>query len=129
MKVRVLEVTQHSEETSIVRFESAAGTALARWASAALEPRVGEEYSAELDFRVVLSEDARTIESDANAFEELEGLVRVSGRVESVDADGMLYLRVSRDCLLMIESNGGISPRDAVRFTCSPSEIDLYANR
>ncbi|WP_052552465.1 hypothetical protein [Enhygromyxa salina] len=89
---------------------------------------VGATYDAELDVEdsIELGRNA-TITSDGDNGISMEaGKVVVTGVIESRDGDGMTYLRVARDCLLMIESDDddlGVGSR--VRISLSGGELQL----
>jgi hypothetical protein len=124
MRAKILEV--RIEETAVlVRFGSGTGMGWAVWSSE-VEPEVGREYGVELDVDGSIADfdpvKARTCSLGIG----FSGETRLSGRLESVDADGMGYFRVGVDCLLMIETSPGWSePGTLIAMTLRASSLRI----
>jgi hypothetical protein len=125
--VRILEVVGGTEHPPLVRFDAKAGRAAALWNSEVVPPKVGKEYSAELDVNLVLSSDARAAHGGVESLSESGDSVQIGATVEGIDSDGLLYLRISEDCLVMVESSGQFAVGDSVRFSCNATDLCLSA--
>jgi hypothetical protein len=124
MKIELISIAQ----PSLVHFRCAAGEAAATWRGATIAPIVGRSYDAELDVEVPLKigENA-TLDATASRGLQLRGAdVELSGAVEGVDTDGLVYLRLADDCIVMIESQGALfQTGDLIRLLISPRQMAL----
>src|SRR5260221_1354651 len=105
MRAQVTWLTQ-TEDEIFVSFRTQLGTFVARWASKVHAPLQGKEYEVELDLDCVLGLNSNTRAADGVApklFNEGDQIV-VQATVEAVDDDGMAYLRLARDCLIMVQT-------------------------
>lgn len=126
MRIKVMQVARNRDGT-IVTCGTTLGVATANWASRNRVPVEGAEYDVELDLDVVL-ERAKNMLPDDAAVPALfiEGdWVTLHATVEGVDDDGVAYLRLARDCLIMVETVGEISAGKAIRVTVPPSAISV----
>lgn len=126
MKISVQQVKGGSGEPYEVLFSCNAGQGWSRWSSPEA-PGVGSSYDVELDVddsielgrNAVFSEEGSSgVAIDAN------GVILV-GVVESRDEDGMTYLRLASDCLLMIESDDDLPTGRCIRLSLSSNALEL----
>lgn len=127
MKINIIAVRNDSSE-AVVSFRCQIGDAVALWRSTKLLPLVGQEYQAELDTGVVLRDDA--IIHGASSVKSQLGCVgpktRLIATIESVDDDGMAYLRLAPDCILMVESAGeSVRPGVTVALDLEPTDLEV----
>jgi len=127
MKIKILAIMNH--EPNLVDFHCNAGDAVGLWRSSKLRPVVGQQYEVELDTSVMLRDDAIILTPDQSLITHLERLnptTRLTATVERVDDDGMAYLRVATDCILMAESQGTlVRPGVMVSLTLEPTELQI----
>jgi hypothetical protein len=127
MRIRVVDVKKDESGPTYVTFEAAAGTAAARWASRAQDPESGKEYHVELDIDVTADKNtkARDAHVDTRCLFMIGSNVVVRGTVEAVDEDGLAYLRLSPDCLVMLETAGDIGAGDVIQMDLPPSSVSI----
>jgi hypothetical protein len=127
MQIRIVAAASNETLPSLVTFESTAGTARARWVSKEHQPRIDKSYDVELDVDGTVSEKTnarKTGESSPGiAGNDEETVLRA--RVESVDVDGMAYLRLATDCLVMIETEGEFSAGDFIEIRLPPKSVSV----
>ena len=128
MKIRILDV-RNDDLNVIVQFRSQAGDAVAIWRSAKLTPVVDQQYEVEVDANVVLRDEAVIGATNSLAKSRLERVgskTRLTAEVEGLDEDGMAYLRVASDCILMVESEGqSIHPGVMVSIDLEPTDLEV----
>ncbi len=128
MKVRITSVHSGASGT-IVEFGCEAGEAAAIWKCAKAAPICSQEYLSELDVRLVLKigENAVGVSGVKPSLELAGDEVLVTGLVESIGDDAVVCLRLSRDCLVLVESAGiGPEPGDMLRFTTKATSLQLW---
>jgi hypothetical protein len=105
MKIRITSITSNSDGTSIVEFLSQVGTGRGAWATWAAPPVVGREYDVEFDFSEVLG--ASVAEPQPKAGEPWvrfhDDVVELHVGVEAIDEDGVMFLRLNPECLIMVD--------------------------
>jgi hypothetical protein len=104
MKVKILGVERSPLGQDIVVFSSSAGIGRALWKSL-FPPQPGLERTVELDLSGTL-EDYIEEASDATGYSVslTDNGCKLRGLLESIDPDGMAYLRLGHDCLVMVQS-------------------------
>ena len=109
-----------------VQFSCRAGDGWSRWSSVEA-PRVGTTYDAELDTDESLELGRNATDCNTHDIGIRIGTnnVTLSGTIESRDEDGMLYLRLASDCLLMIETEDTISTGQHVQFSVPAAALEL----
>ncbi|HEX5244001.1 MAG TPA: hypothetical protein VFW23_12120, partial [Tepidisphaeraceae bacterium] len=116
----------------IVHFRSQAGDAVALWRSPKVSPVVDHQYEVELDTSVVLRDQAVTSTITSSARTRLERVgskTHLIATVESLDEDGMAYLRLAPDCILMVESEGqSIHPGITVALDLEATDLEVTQN-
>lgn len=99
---------QCSDGSSIVRFRCAAGIGAGKWLVSFWQYSVAT--FAELDITPVI-ELGRNMDINphetTDCIECSQSETIIVGTVESIDDDGMAYIRLSVDCLIMVESVPG----------------------
>jgi hypothetical protein len=107
MKVKITSMRTEGSGM-LVDFSCAAGNGAAFWKSKRITPVAGKEYDAELDIALVLQvgENAEETAGVTPGFELVGQDVQIMGISEQIDDDGIVYLRLSRDCIVVIESSG-----------------------
>jgi hypothetical protein len=121
--VRVEEIA--SQVPLTVRFSCSAGTATAAWAGE--RPVRGHEYDVECDVPGVVEWDAGIRPSDQydDLVVERGGRIFLRGRLEGVDADGVLALRIA-ESLVLIEADGNSPAASGARVQLEVPGITLY---
>ena len=103
MKIKIESVNSNNDE-SIITFSCSAGEGAGTWISSG-EPCSGKECSIEIDIDKSLDElNCTELSNSEMKIALVEDGVRLSGELEDIESDGMCYLRLSPDCLTMIES-------------------------
>jgi hypothetical protein len=109
-----------------VWFECAAGRSVACWKSAHIQPSAGMIYDVELDLEgpVEVGHNARFCASGP-PYLAGNGGVTMRTSVEDADEDGMLYLRLTDDCLVMAESTGEVLAGTTLELSFSDTSVFL----
>lgn len=128
MKIRITSFVTIDRNT-VVDFSSGVGSGVSTWVSAS-KPVKGYEYDAEIDIEKSIdqvinsskkNEDRYSITSDGST-------TLMNGEVESVEEDGMTYFRLSRDCLIMIESgDSNVKEGDWISLNIQFEDIEISA--
>jgi hypothetical protein len=103
MRTTIVDVS-HQGRSILARFDTIIGSAWAVW-NGSTAPQPGKTYDVEIDIedQIDLSKNARIISDSHMAITGDKSHVTLAGVVEEQDGDGMAYLRIARDCLIMIE--------------------------
>jgi hypothetical protein len=129
MKLRVTNIqNDNCEAWPIVRFECASGIGKAVWKSQKIHPEINAEYSAELDIECVGHSIRIHRDRVHQPISHSTDNVTLRGSIESVDNDGLGYLRLSNDCLVMLDA---VSPElvgAIVELTVAVAELTVYAH-
>ncbi len=104
MKIIVLDLIRVNED-SFVSFQCDSGEGIAKWMNKR-SPIVNNSYDVEFDIYKTISETIqnRFKQIPENALSIDGNTVFIFGALESIEDDGMAYLRLSTDCLIMIET-------------------------
>jgi hypothetical protein len=123
MKIRVLSV----ESQSFVVFCCQAGEATGVWRSTKCVPLAGQGYEVEIDTSAVLGDDAIARGAvRGNRLERVGSKTRLNATVEQVDEDGIAYLRLAPDCLILAETEAsGIKPGVMTSLSLEPAELQI----
>jgi hypothetical protein len=118
MRIHVVSTKQGADGHLYVTFEASPGRAVARWSSKRYKPEIGRSYDVELDADTAADRQTNTNtgRTDVRSLRFENDEVVVEGSVESIDDDGLAYVRLSDDCLLMIETAGAFSAGEALRI-------------
>lgn len=123
MNIKILETL---EENKYILFNSQHGRGLGRWAGSS-PPKINEEYNVELNIEFILSFDNCNISNnEMGKISIIEQKLHINGKIESIDDDGMFFLRLSRDCLLMIESENNFNIGAWLSFFVEKEKVDVY---
>lgn len=89
----------------VVNFNSDTGDGIATWVGVK-GPVKNYEYDIEIDIEKSIDQlKSSSNENEGRYSMSIEGNSTImNGQIESVEDDGMAYFRLSRDCLIMIES-------------------------
>lgn len=104
MHVKIIAVSGEQSRPR-VQFDTGIGIGVATW-SGQIIPREGKEVDVEIDIdeRIDFSQNAQVGDQDDYGVSHYDKNVVFRGLIEDQDDDGMSYLRIAPDCLVMIES-------------------------
>ena len=105
MKIKTI-ASLKSKDFTTVDFECSAGNGRALWLSEHV-PSKGDEVGVEfnIDSKIELEKNAwTTSQRQTSISRDSDNEIQVTGLVDGQDDDGVLYLRVAPNCLIMIES-------------------------
>jgi hypothetical protein len=122
------EVLDHRPDGAVL-IRTRVGDILGRWADDKHPVRSGHAYSFEFDFDLVLTGAHRVDPGSGGdpAVGVIGDSTRVCGCIESVDDDGVGYLRLARDSLSMIDTDGTLGEGTVVSFTVSWTGLALWS--
>jgi hypothetical protein len=104
----VEDVTSNSTGGCEVTLVTETGVIRGLWADWAVPPEPGTRRAIELDLDGALVDFLRSRDTSGSVqVDHAAGVVSLNVLVESVDADGLLYVRVSPGCLFMLEAEPG----------------------
>jgi hypothetical protein len=118
VRIVISEACSDASERVLVRFLDTAGTpGASRWGGRAA-PQLGRGYDVEFNLgdSVVPCMRAALETSRFGIWECSGGEVQVTGNIESIDDDDVAYLRLSPDCLMLIDSDSGSQCGACVAF-------------
>ena len=119
MKIKIVKFI----DSRLVEFSSAVGTGIAKLNNDNVSDIVTHtSYDIEFDFEISisLSSNAKKV-SKSTPFFRCNGENEILGKIESIDEDGEVYLRLSDDCSFSICSDGNeIHEGDYISFIVSP---------
>jgi hypothetical protein len=118
MRIQITEVTAEHSGVVAVGFQSVPGSARARWLGNNCAPVSGKSYDVELDVDALADANTnmRIVAEPDTGISSNGATVRLCAMIEDMDEDGMAYLRLSDDCLLMIEVAGEVAVGSAVEI-------------
>lgn len=103
MKITITAADKLGDGTTKVRFKCDVGEAYGRW-GAKTPPHTGDTFTVEIDTEAMLDHScAQEGQESRYGFSYSESTSKIEGLLESVDPDGVGYIRVAQDALLMIE--------------------------
>ena len=110
----------------MVLFECSIGVALALWRGKTT-PQTGSSLDVEIDINILLGIGRSAIydNSCVNSMSHNGLINNIIAPVESVDGDGMIFLRISPDCMVMAESIGAIKPGAWLSISVMPHKISI----
>jgi hypothetical protein len=105
------------------------GEILGTWADGKYPVRVGQRHSFEFDFDLIVTSAHRPAPGSAGdrAVAVIGDSTQVRGCLESVDDDGMGYLRLAHDSLSMIDTDGSLGEGTTVSFTVPWTGLALWS--
>lgn len=123
MNIKILEIL---EENKYILFNSQHGSGIGRWAGSP-PPKINEVYNVEFNIEFILSLDNCNISNnETGKISIIEQKLHINGKIEFIDDDGMVFLRLSRDCLLMIESESNFNIGTWLSFFVEKEKVDVY---
>jgi hypothetical protein len=119
MRIQVVSISQEADGHLSVTFDSAAGRARAKWVSKSHKPEVGKAYDVEMDADTTADRQTNTSDGrqDRRGIRIENDRVMLDANIEAIDDDGLAYLRLADDCLLMIETSGDFSAGEVLCVT------------
>lgn len=128
MIARILTISEL--DSNCVVFETAIGRGVARWAGKRFNPVVGAEYDVEFELGVALDPGitAKRTYHPRPFLAVRNARVAFNALIEAIDEDGMTYLRLSEDCLIMADANPGVARTgDWWEFEIGPHNFRMFA--
>jgi|SRR5579862_1628099 len=106
MRLTVTEVHQRSQGNVWATFSSPQGDGMVQWKADRYPAGKGRSYHVEFDILIPIETSmiSRTIPPPNAGFIHFGEGTQVTGLIESMDEDGVGYLRISTDCLIMVET-------------------------
>lgn len=116
MRIKLVDICSEADGSYWVTFESTAGRVRARWSNKTVLPKPGKEYDAELYVAATADRqtNAQTSSDKSTRLLVFGDMIEVSARIEDVEDDDVMFLRLSPDCLVMIDSTGGFTAGEFV---------------
>lgn len=106
MRVVIKSVDAQTDRSEVVVI-SALGEGTVLWGPGRPLPSPGDELSVEFAvcIPIRLGQAVAFVDSRQSCFYTHNGITHICGKVEGRDEDGVVYLRLATDCLLMVESD------------------------
>lgn len=100
MKIKIVKIIS----ANIVEFSTNVGIGIGTWNNN--EIKEGAQYTVELDIeqKLEIGNNVKIVSEKGCFIRYSEHENEIQGVIDGVDEDGMIYLRLSIDCLIMIES-------------------------
>ena len=122
MKIEIIKINN----SNIVTFSSEMGYGKGVWIGDE-QAIVNKKYNIEIDIDIIPKMETNTFR---NSCEEKsivfsDSKLSLKGFIESVDDDGILYFRLSDDCLIMLESDGTFSKNDLIEIKLDYHKLSL----
>lgn len=128
MKITIMDLKIIGGAT-VVNFSSDLGCGIVKWGGGD-KPNIGYEYDVEIDIGKTIDEIyfSNNENKDKYLISSNENFTFINGKIESIDEDGMVYLRLAQDCLIMIESvNSKINQGDWIGLNIMYEDIEIFA--
>lgn len=101
------------------------GTIAGSWREDSPVPLVGQAVEVEFDIDHLVRATDVVVTPGTVAAVSTDGNV-VRGLLESVDEDGMGYLRLTPDCLAMLETDGSVAAGEWVQFRVASRAVGVF---
>ena len=120
MKTRAIS----SEDDSLL-LESDIGQIGGCWRESSVAPSVGQLLSIEftIDHTVRVDE---VVEEGGWAAVARNGWNELRGQLEAIDDDGVGYLRLAPDCLVLVETDGGVTAGQWIQLRIPWTSVGVY---
>jgi hypothetical protein len=107
MRINLLAVSKFGEQVSVL-FSTQSGNGKAIWNGTG-KPVVGQQLDVEFDVDLVVDfgSNSSANEQHESGVSTDDATTTFQGLIEHQDDDGMCYVRIFRDCILMLESSQG----------------------
>ena len=127
MNIKIINAESHVDGW-LITFLCRAGKGAGLWVSS-LVPEVGFEYTVEVDIDKSIDELRYCNEAqNKQSIEFCSSVVLIRGMIESIEEDGMCYLRLSDDCLIMIDSGDIVFEEGGwIELKLAPIDIEITA--
>ena len=122
MRIKILRILNDR----VVEFSSNAGNGIGTWRGTDLKQ--GGVYGIEIDIdtQINLGVNATMVSDTSWYIRHTESRNELQGVIDGVDEDGLAYLRLAIDCIVMVESsNKDLSTGDTLLLTIEPNELIL----
>ncbi|MBU2714246.1 hypothetical protein [Zooshikella harenae] len=128
MKIKIISF-EDVDGNTVVKFGSGVGDGIATWIGAN-KPVKNYEYDVEIDIEKSIDQVINTSNKNEDRYSmALQGRsTLMNGEVESVEEDGMAYFRLSKDCLIMVESGDSkVKEGDWISLNIQCEDIEVSA--
>lgn len=116
MRIRIDSVLQNGA-TYLIGFTCSIGTGRGTWRSSRRNPMPGASVDVEFDFGKLAATEMRLCRRAAASMSVNDtGVLSIHGHVDSVDEDGVWFLRLATDALVMVESDTTPIPGEDVEI-------------
>jgi hypothetical protein len=97
------------------------------WRESSPSPQAGQWIDVEFDIdHVIYATDVIDVKNQIVSLLWESNVNYIVGCLESMDGDGMGYLRIAADCLLMLDTDGALVPGQWVQLRVPPSSVGIY---
>jgi hypothetical protein len=128
VRILVDDIRRGPDSRIEIAFSCAIGGGVATWRSAHGPPHAGRSYDVEIDIAdsMELGRNTSILAAPRPAISGTEERARLSGTIDSVDEDGLVYLRLAPDCVVMIDASPGeFEPGHAVELDVPIASVEL----
>lgn len=129
MKIKVTDISDIGENI-LIRFTCEVGTGFCCWKSKG-KPKIDHDYDAEFNIEEALEKGVNVFTAVENEFfiKYEHSILALNGVIDSVDDDGLVYFRLAKDCIIMIESILGDNIRagEWLFLKCGVKNVEAYA--
>lgn len=105
MKIVISHISADNGE-AFIHFTHDSGACVSRWKPRTFDARIGDEIHVELDVNVIvrMGVNCKLNPCQTTIMVEANGIVTLQGLVVEQDDDGMAYLRLGPDAVIMLEA-------------------------
>lgn len=129
MRIRILAARSGVDGDEVV-FDTAVGRGIGRWRTPKFAPVVGRDYDVEFQLELPLGPAYGAIRPSVlrASLEYYEDAVVLTGQVECVEEDGVAYLRLAPDCLILVDAEvEAVAPGEWWSMKITPEELGIFA--
>lgn len=127
MNISVNEIYTTSDDEIFVLFSFKGNVVKGIWKRSSI-PHINDNVSIELDINIklALGHNTKIICSKATRGNYLKGKNIITAICEDIDDDGMLYLRICSDCLVMAECQNNLNKGCTLEIEISPEYLEIW---